>query len=177
MEDDDRLIVIGDGERDVSGREIAEDFRPANMVYVECQRPGSVFGNAQRDFGMQLALQTPTPTSHLMFLDDDDVWVHGALDVVREAISPIHWENAAHVFRARWGAGHHAAGVELWADQEVRVGNVGTPMVVLPNRHYQASWWDANAGGIISDFGFLAPAIAECDDVVWHDPVIATVRP
>ena len=171
LEDGDELIVVGDGRQDAAA-EMVEDFQPASLLYVEASQPGSVFGNAQRDFGMQLAAGR---SDHLMFLDDDDVYEHGALDNVRWAAGAN--TQAAHVFRCRWGAGHPAAGVTLWAEPVVREQNIATPMVVLPNRPYDRCWIDFNHAGVISDFGWLQSAIAQCDDVAWHPDLIATVRP
>lgn len=172
LEDDDELIVVGDAAVDHRAWDVVAGFQPARVLYVEARRPGSVFGNAQRDFGMELAAGR---TSHLMFLDDDDVWEHGALDKVRWAVGDS--LQHAHLFRCMWGPGHHAHGTVLWADPQVREGNVGTPMVVLPNRAYERSWWDFNRRGVVSDFGFLSAAIGECAGEVFHEPVIATVRP
>ncbi len=171
LEADDLLIVVGDSREPHQAADVVESFQPANLFYVEAEHPESVYGNAQRDFGMQLA---DGRTSHLMFLDDDDVYDHGALDKVRGI-----WEHsqAGHIFRARWGPGHHAHGVELWTDRVVREQNIATPMVVLPNRWYHASWMQHNGRGVVSDFGFLSAALAELPEVVWRDDLIATVRP
>jgi glycosyltransferase involved in cell wall biosynthesis len=170
LEDDDELIVVGDG-RQGAAASVVEDFQPARLTYVEASAPGSAFGNAQRDAGMAIA-----NGSHLMFLDDDDAWRHGALERVRDALQ-CHCDANAHIFKAEWGPGHHAHGVTLWADEEVRVQNIATPMVVLPNRCYARSWMDGNAAGVVSDWWFLSTAIGECAGVVWHTDVIATVRP
>lgn len=172
LEDGDELLVVGDGKQPAAA-EVVEEFQPAQLLYVECSRPGSVFGNAQRDFGMQLAYSR---SSHLMFLDDDDVYTAGALDLVRWEISQ-HSPAAAHVFKAAWGPGHHAHGVTLWREPVVREQNIATPMVVLPNRYYDCSWWQFNARGVVSDFGFLEAALGQCGTVVWHDAAIAVVRP
>lgn len=174
LEHGDELIVVGDGEQDVSAETVG-DFQPASIFYVETQRPGSVYGNAQRDFGMSLALGR---SDFLCWLDDDDVYVHGALDLIRWHVGDD--RDSAHIFKARWGPGHHAHGTVLWADREVREANIATPMCVLPNRPYLRSWWDFNdrgRNGTTSDFGFLSAAIGECAGVDWHDPVVAVVRP
>lgn len=167
LEDDDELIVVGDGRQERAAA-VVEDFQPARLTYVEASLPGSAFGNAQRDAGMAIA-----KGSWVMFLDDDDVWRHGALEVVRNNLR----NDSAHIFRAEWGPGHHAHGVTLWADPVVRVQNIATPMVVLPNRRYARTWMDGNAAGVVSDYHFLAAAIAECEGVCFHSDVIATVRP
>lgn len=177
LEDDDELIVVADTrDAETPGRvlETIDDFTPCPLVYLEAAQPASRFGNAQRDAGMAIA-----SGSHLLFLDDDDIHVPGSLDIVRRELvkSEMDW-NDAHVFRARWGLGHHAAGAVLWATPEVREQNVGTPMVCLPNRDYQHSWMDGNSLGTVSDFAFLASAIGECGwPPSWHADVIATVRP
>jgi len=176
LEHDDELIVVGDGRQD-GAADVVESFQPANLLYVEAEQKGSRFGNAQRTFAMQLALGR---SSHLLFIDDDDVYVHGALDVVRQALDNADVPNAAHIFKATWGNGHHAQGVTLWDTPEVRAGNIGSPMCVLPNRPYARSWFycnDHGRNGITSDFGFLSAAIGECGGVEWHDSLVAIVRP
>lgn len=146
-------------------------FDDVRRVHVGHKLEGSVFGNAQRDHAMTIARGT-----HLLFLDDDDVYVPGALRTVRRAVGAA--PGKANIFRAAWGPGHHAHGVELWADPVVRESNVATPMVVLPNRVYEASWMGSNGLGVVSDFGFLSAAIEELMyPPVWHPEVIATVRP
>ena len=172
LEDADELIVVGDGRQDHAA-DVVESFQPANIVYIEAELAGSVFGNAQRDAGMALARG-----DFLCWLDDDDVYVHGALDEIRRCIGDD--RTHAHIFKAVWGAGHHAQGTVLYVDREVRESNIATPMCVLPNRPYTRSWMDSNdrgRNGITSDFGFLSAAIGECDGVRWHEACIAVVRP
>lgn len=172
LEEGDELIVVADtSSAAVAGRatQIVNDFVPAPIVYLEASAPASYYGNAQRDVGMAIATGT-----HLCFLDDDDVYEHQALDRIR---GELHDDWCAHVFRARWGAGHPAAGVELWADPVVREQNIATPMVVLPNRPYSRSWMDGNQRAVFSDFEFLSNAIGECAASCWHSDVVATVRP
>ena len=172
LEDDDELIVVGDGRQDYAA-DVVESFQPANIVYIEASLEGSCFGNAQRDAGTALARGY-----FLCYLDDDDVYVHGALDEIRRCVGDDRLH--AHIFKARWGPGHHAHGWQAWTDQVVRETNVCTPMVCLPNRPYAKSWMDSNdrgRNGITSDYGFLSAAIGECDGVEWHDALVAVVRP
>lgn len=171
LEDGDELIVVGDGEQDVSAGTVG-DFQPANVFYVETQRPGSVFGNWQRTWGMELAAGR---SDFLCFLDDDDAWTDDALDHMRYCIGDD--LTHAHIFKATWGPGHHAHGYEAWKEPVVREQNIATPMVVLPNRPYSIDWMTHNDRGIYSDYGFLSAAIGECDGVRWHESCIAIVRP
>jgi len=74
--------VVGDDRQDEAAS-VVESFQPANLFYVEAFHHGSVFGNAQRTFAMQLALGR---SSHVAFLDDDDVYTPDALDIMRYCI-------------------------------------------------------------------------------------------
>ena len=172
LEDDDELIVVGDGRQNYAA-DVAESFQPANIVYIEASLDGSCFGNAQRDAGTALARG-----DFLCYLDDDDCYTPDALDIMRYCIGDD--RTHAHIFRAVWGLGHPAHGWHAWTDKEIRPTNVCTPMVALPNRPYSRSWFDFNdhgRNGITSDFGFLSAAIGECDGVRWHESCIAIVRP
>lgn len=173
LEDDDRLVVVCDtlNGRPDCARAIVSDFQPANIDYLECGVPGSLYGNGQRDRALAYAAGR---SSHLAFLDDDDCYVHGALDLIRERVGDD--TSHAHVFKAEWGRGHHWQGT-LWAEPVWRVGNVGTPMLVVPNRPYPSSWMDYNGGGTVSDFGWMSAAVERCDGVRWHDCLVARVRP
>lgn len=171
LEPGDELIVIGDrllrDAEAVAAR--ADAHTDGKVVYSEWSAADSVFGNAQRDFGIGFALG-----SHLCFLDDDDVYVDGALTLIRRVTAEL--RDAVLVFRARWGAGHHAAGTVLWKDTVWREQNVATPMVVVPKRPGLPRWMDFNHRGVVSDFGWLTAAAAGAP-MAWLPEVIATVRP
>lgn len=173
LEDGDHLIVVGDSTNGKTecAAEMVSDFQPGPLSYVECFHADSRYGNAQRQFALGLAAGR---SSHVMFLDDDDRWVHGALDVIRERIGDD--RTHAHIFKATWGPGHHWQGT-LWADREVREANFGTCQVVLPNRPYLRTWMQGNDRGTVSDYQWLSAAIRECDGVCWWDDVVAVVRP
>lgn len=168
----DQVIVVGDGYQPVA-QEIFQNYskaRPGGWRYLDVGCDQSVYGNFQRDCGMAEA-----SGDVLLFIDDDDVYAPGALAAVRRAAEAA--PGTPLIFRARWGAGHHAAGTVLWQSQRVSAGNIGTPMVVLPNRRYGCCWMDGNDRGIVSDFAFLSAAIAETGEPAWHEDVIAVVRP
>lgn len=170
----DELVVVGDGVQPDARAAFQyaksmQSFR-GRAVYLEADCDRSVFGNFQRDCGMAEAIG-----DLVLFMDDDDVYVPGALQAVRRSAEAA--PGRPLIFRARWGAGHHAHGVELWADPVVRVGNVATPMVALPNDRYAVCWMDGNDRGVVSDFEFLGAAIAEAGEPVWDETVVATVRP
>lgn len=167
---DDELLVCSDG-----GDPVVENLcrlwagRGHRVRYLQESRPGSVFGNAQRDHAIASAVG-----SHLVFVDDDDVHELGALELIRRAVDAQ--PRAVHVFRARWGAGHHACGTVLWREPVWREQNLGTPMVIVPRTSSLPAWMDFNDRGVVSDYGWLTAALG-MRRLVWHEQVIATVRP
>jgi hypothetical protein len=173
LEAGDQVLVVGDGEQ-ISARAAFAEYRTAGWEYFEADTdPPSHYGNLQRDVGIAAA-----EADWLMFIDDDDEYVPGALQTVRRSVKAA--PGRPHIFRMSFGAGHHAHGLTVWQHTNVVVQNVGTPMVVLPNRRYGVSWMDGDAAGVAgwtSDYRFLSHAISEAGEPVWHRNVIAMVRP
>ena len=104
----------------------------------------------------------------LLFIDDDDTYVVGALDVVRRAV----WIDGAprlHIFRMRY-----PNGAELWTDPAVRLGNVSTQMIAVPNVAGRLCQWGDRYEG---DYDFIAAAHGLLGGTVFHTDVIALVRP
>lgn len=170
LEPGDQVIVAGDGVQ-LNARAEFSHYKRDGWSYLEIK--GSSYGNLQRDAAMSVA-----EADWLLFMDDDDEYVPGALAAVRHTVEQQ--PGRPHIFRARWGAGHHASGVTLWKERELAAGNIATPMVVLPNRRYAASWLGGDADGIrgwTSDFRFLSRAIGEAGEPVWCQDVVALVRP
>lgn len=123
------------------------------------------YGNESRDDAMRRAAGT-----HLLFIDDDDEHTPDALEVIRGRVQPD--PDRVHVFKMRF-----RDGLILWTDEEMRAGNVGTPMVCVPNQPGRLGVW-ANADGHLSDFGFLAATMRlRGDQAVFHDELVALVRP
>lgn len=172
---DDEWIVVADAERkDARGLlwnaawPAAENGR-ARFTWSYSRENGSVYGNAQRDHALSLVR-----TSHVCFLDDDDVYEPGTLDLFREWAHDA--PEAVHVGRMMFGQGHHAHGLTLWRDPEWREQNVGTPMVLYPSSRTLPSWMDFNHLGFVSDFGWMTAARGDAE-TIWHEDVVAEVRP
>lgn len=102
----------------------------------------------------------------LLFIDDDDIYLPGALDTVRDAVGPV---ARPHMFRMRY-----ATGDELWKEREVRCGNVSTQMFAVPNLPgCLGRWGDVYEG----DFEFIARTCELTGEPFWHEDVIALYRP
>lgn len=172
---DDEWIVVADAERkDARGllwnaAWPASSHGKARFTWSYSRENGSRFGNAQRDHALSLVR-----TSHVCFLDDDDVYRDGALDLFRKWAHDA--PEAVHVGKAEWGAGHHAAGTVLWDRPEFAAGNIATCMVVYPFTADMPRWMDFNDRGVVSDFGWMQAA-AEGREIRWHPEIVATVRP
>ena len=127
--------------------------------------PGrSTFGNAQRDEGIDKATG-----DWICFMDDDDVFVREAPQRIRAALegSDAPW----HVFRMQYGPD----GPVLWSDPEIRYGNVGTPMLVVPNTDQLPFWTRVDV--YEADFHFALACQALLGEPAFHEDVIASIRP
>jgi glycosyltransferase involved in cell wall biosynthesis len=98
-------------------------------------------------------------------IDDDDVYVDGALQAIREAVaqSPL----AMHIFRMRY-----ADGSVLWRTPELALGNIGTPMIVVPRQSF-GHFGDRYEG----DFDFAYSTAQLVGEPIFHDRVIALIDP
>ncbi len=171
LEFDDELLVICDGHNlqdEVTGRigtdVICHDVR----VYATLEKTGHS-GAEQRDKGITLAIGT-----NIMFLDDDDIYVRGALATVRRALSSS--QGLPHIFRMQYGS----TGKVLWEDApltpRLRGCNVGTPMLVIPNVKGLPKW---NPLSATHDFEFASHIVTNmfAGHVEWHQEVLSIIRP
>lgn len=100
---------------------------------------------------------------YLAFIDDDDVYAPGARFAMRQAA--LETPGRPVLFRMRY-----PNGITLWHNKEVCCGNVGTPMILIPNMPTKLGTW---SGGGISDYAFLASMKWPHSDIVWREEVIA----
>jgi len=157
---DELVIVVDKAAAETKELEVAD--HPAVKVISVV---GGDHGYTARAAGMAAATST-----HLAFLDDDDVYVEGAIDLMREVATdrPV-------IFRMA----HPEFGM-LWRVPELRFGNVGTPMFLVPNDPEKLGEWTPHAptldqpGG---DFTFIAGCCAAMGEPEWREDLIALVRP
>lgn len=133
---------------------------PANAVL--CFATGGDHGYTARTKGMEAATGT-----HLAFLDDDDVYTPGAIDLMRAAACdrPV-------IFRMD----HPQHGI-LWREPVLEFGNVGTPMFLVPNDPGRLGVWAPYMPGLPEpggDFTFISGCSG---DPIWREEVTCIVRP
>lgn len=141
---------------------ISPQLEPGDELLVDVN-DDAPWGHAARNRLMARARGT-----HLLFMDDDDAYLDGALKLARAAaeLTP----DRVHIFQMRYPDGD-----VLWRTHDVEVGNVSTIMLMVPNQPDDLGVWSDRYEG---DFDFLAETLELRGDApVWHEDVIAAVRP
>lgn len=125
---------------------------------------GGDHGYTARTLGMSLATGT-----HLAFLDDDDVYTPEAISLFRSAACerPV-------IFRM-----DHPDNGLFWRSQELRFGNVGTPMFLVPNNAPRLGVWERHQSGRQpgGDFTFIKGCVDQMGAPLWREEVVARVNP
>lgn len=158
----DQVVVVGDGIQP-NAETICRDFGLtvlyADGIETHC------YGNRQRQAGIAMATG-----EYLLFIDDDDVYTPGALQVVREAI--VKWSDRPMLFRFI-----DKNGAVLWRDPVVREANVSTQQIVLPNRFSRFGVWGDRREG---DYDFIRSTLNKWPGgdqaVVWRPNILADCR-
>ncbi len=144
---------------------LTPQLRPGDEVIVERDNTGD-WGATPRTRGMRRA-----SGDWILWMDDDDCYTEGALHAVRRAVAKS--PGRPHIFGMRRGRPFNNT---LPVSREVRVGNVSTQMLVIPNDQARLGQWGTMYEG---DFSFLVSTLAlyPPDSLVWRDEVIAIWRP
>ena len=143
----DEILVVGDRIRTNDPR----------VRYIDC-KPGGDWGHTERNFATPHARGT-----YIAHIDDDDVYASGHRDTMDDAIKQA--KGLPVLFRMR-----APNGITLWRDPEIRCGNVGTPMFLIPNVPEKLGSWQSFVGG---DCAFLETSGWQPNEYVWRKEVIA----
>lgn len=147
---DDEILVVGN----------VPTMTDGCIRYVSCP-PGHDWGSTERNWATPLARGR-----YLAHLDDDDAYVPGHRALMADAIT--HAPDRPTLFRMRL-----PNGVLLW-DQPILVcGQVGTPMMLIPNKPSHLGRW--GEGQDCGDFAFLATMKWAHHEIVWRTDVIAQI--
>lgn len=156
----DEVIVVVDEQAQVA------DLNGCAAAVAGTVRGGD-HGYAARTLGMSLA-----SGSHLAFLDDDDVYTENAIALFREAAceKPV-------IFRMD----HPRNGV-FWRTKEIRFGNVGTPMFLVPNVSEKLGSWAPHHKGEArqpgGDFTFISGCCERMRTApLWREETVALINP
>lgn len=165
----DEVIVVGDGKQDEAREMCAFLARRLKIVYTETPKAAHDWGHTPSNLGYKLAVG-----DHVLRIDDDDTYVNGAFDKVRAAVkeSPVRVIIFKMVALAR-----RLAYDVLWRSPDFGLGNVGTPMFVVPNDKRKMGEW--GQGAYTGDFDFISSTVAKwggAEKIVWKEDVIAEIR-
>ncbi len=143
----DEILIVSNGFR----------VKDPRARFVDCP-PGGDWGHTERNFATPHA-----KGDYIAHIDDDDIYAHGTRALMEDAMT----RNFGHpiMFRMRF-----PNGITLWREPEIKCGNVGTPMFLLPNEPEKFGTWKSFLGG---DCAFLETSGWKPEEYVWRPEVIA----
>jgi spore maturation protein CgeB len=149
----DEVLVVGNGDWI---REQADSF---GYRYVE-DGPFGCWGQRERQAAMFKARGT-----HLLFMDDDDYYLEGAIPAIRSLLE----QDPTRPIMCR--ALHPRGLGTLWRSMELRCGNVSGTQFIVPNDDRLGIWGLRREG----DFDFIQSTLRNypLDSLVWSDLIIA----
>lgn len=142
---------------------ILEQVEPGDEVIVRASRHDD-FGHATRQSMMESANGT-----HLLFMDDDDQFARGALATMRQ-FAREH-PGRIGIFRMRYLDGR-----VLWTEPVLRLRNVGTPMMCIPNIPGRLGRWESPAYPRVADYEFLRATVDLQREPIFRDEIVAHIR-
>jgi hypothetical protein len=143
----DEILLVGNRYR----------VRDDRVRYVDCE-PGGDWGHTERNVA-----QTQARGQYVAHIDDDDLYAPGARDLMQHAIETTPGRPV--LFRMQF-----PNGITLWRDPKLYCGNVGTPMMLLPNTPEKFSTWEPFVGG---DCKFLETSGWDQSEFVWRPEIVA----
>src|SRR5437588_3541660 len=142
-------------------KSISGQLEPGDEIIVICNDAGDQ-GDSARNSGVARAAG-----SHLIFLDDDDAYVPGALAAMRRFAA----ENPGRIGIFRMEL---VSGARIWTEPVLRYGNVGSPMFVVPNVPGKLGRWDQSRRA--NDWAFIEETVSLQGEPIFLDEVVARIR-
>lgn len=142
---------------------ITEQLEPGDEAIVRCSRDED-FGNAARQSMIERAKGT-----HLLFMDDDDQFALGALARMR-AFAREH-PGRIGIFRMRFLDGRL-----LWDEPVLRLRNVSSQMLCIPNVPGKLGAWKSPDYPRIADYEFVRGSVALQGEPLFREEVVAHIR-
>lgn len=155
-----RSIEMWPGDETLVVGKVDEQIHVTNDVtwrFIPCAL-GHDWGHSERNFA--------TPLAHgryLAHIDDDDVYAQGTRARMQDAIERT--PDRPVLFRMRY-----PNGITLWQEPVLRCGNVGTPMILIPNVPEKLGQFKPFIGG---DCAYLEEMGWDPSEIVWRPEVIA----
>jgi len=132
--------------------------------FLHCPR-GNDWGHSERNFA-----QSHAKGRYLANLDDDDVFAPGARALMADAMETT--PDQPVIFRMRYPNGFTLWHRSHFFGDSIEGGNVGTPMMFMPNDRTKLGHWGHCYTG---DFEFLKSCKWRPEEYVWRAEVIALI--
>ena len=144
-------------------RSITSQLEPGDEIMIIRDDSGDA-GDTPRNDAMPRARGT-----HLLFMDDDDVYVADALAKMRRFAD----ENPGRIgiFKLEYVVGNHR-----WVEPELRFKNVSTQTFLVPNVPGKLGRWERH-GRIAGDFVFIEETAKLQGEPIFVDEVTVLARP
>jgi glycosyltransferase involved in cell wall biosynthesis len=142
---------------------ITEQFEPGDEVIVRWSRDED-FGNSARQSMVERAKGT-----HLLFMDDDDQFARGAIATMR-AFAREH-PGRIGIFRMRYLDGR-----VLWTDPVLRLRNVSSQMLCVPNVPGKLGRWESPEYQRVADYEFVRGTAELQGEPIFREEIVAHIR-
>lgn len=116
------------------------------------------WGGQERTVGIAKASD-----DYLAFIDDDDYYLSGHRQIMHQAILE-NKKNHPILFRMKYPLGR-----VIWDDPKLRCGNVGTPMIFIPNQKEMIPPWGDRYH---ADFDFVNCFGWQARKIIWRPEII-----
>ena len=142
---------------------ITEQLEPGDEAIVRCSRDED-FGNKARQSMIERAKGT-----HLVFMDDDDQFATDALATMRRFAA----ENPGRIgiFRMRYLDGR-----VLWTEPVLRLRNVSSQMLCVPNVPGKLGRWESPEYERIADYEFVRQTAELQAAPIFREEIVAHIR-
>lgn len=144
----DEILLVGDGV-------YSHDPRCRHIL---CKKGGD-WGHTERNHATKFVQKG----HYIAHIDDDDWYAPGTRALMADAIHTT--PNRPVLFRMQY-----PNGITLWQSKEVLCGNVGTPMILIPNEPEKLGRFLPFVGG---DWAYLNDSKWEKSEFVWRPEIIA----
>jgi hypothetical protein len=160
------FIVATTGRESLAATLASIDLWPGDEILLARGKPpAGDWGHTERNAALPQARG-----GWLAFMDDDDTYVKGHRSHQADAIAGL--IGRRRLFPVLFRMRYRADGRVLWADQDLRNGNVGTPMMLVPNIPDRLSTFGHRFEG---DFDFMNSWTWPRRNVVWNPAIIAEI--
>jgi hypothetical protein len=168
LNENDTLYVFIDGKDNVERanliiNEVVDLFTCEVVVSIETT-PLGYWGH-----GLRNKYQSMLKGDYIMHGDDDDVYIKGSFDKIREKINKS--DNDETIFYYKFYT-YYQSGFFVWNTPNLALGNIGTPCGVIPNKPELFGEWGNMHGG---DYHFYNTCKFKNQEFV--DELIYVVKP